>query len=199
MKKLKRQTAIFLIALFSLLIVLGGVLSFVPLNLGNSIWTTFSKGVNVSSDIVGGVYGEYEIKTENATKADIVDSMSLIREVFDEHGYKNVNVYALGNKKIRIEASYPQGASTFKDVYSRLSNVGSGAFYLSSTSKLEDAEYYVQGSTGVAQIKVSMSNSSKVLTVKFNETGKKAFKDLCEKSGTNVYILFGEQSYSLDL
>lgn len=199
MKKIKKQTAIFLITLFSLIIVLGGIFSFVPINFGNKIWTTFSKNVSISSDIRGGIYGEYEIKTEDASKSDIIDSMGLIREVFDENGYKNVNVYAIGNKKIRIEVGYPNGVLSFSDAYSNLSNVGSGAFYLASSTTVEGSNYVVQGSTCVEKLNVYTSNDNKVLSVKFNESGKQAFKELCESGSSTCYIIFGEQYYSLNM
>ena len=65
MKKFKKSTAIVLSVLIGIIVAIGMVLSFVPIKSGAKTFVSLSGAMNVSSDITGGIYGEYEIKTEN--------------------------------------------------------------------------------------------------------------------------------------
>ena len=81
MKKFNKNTAIILSIIMFVVLAIGFVLSFVPIQFKNGKFVSLSKTINVSTDLVGGMYGEYNIKTENPTQKDIIDTVSLIREV----------------------------------------------------------------------------------------------------------------------
>lgn len=199
MKKFKKSTAILLTCIFGVILIVGFLFSYVPMNFGSSTFVSFSGAINVSSDIAGGIYGEFEITTENPTKKQITDSMARIKDVFEEDGYKNVNVYALGTKKIRVEVGYPRGSKTYADVYSELSNVGTGAFQLRSTQSVSDDTKIVDGGTCVDSVTVATNSDTKYITVQFNEKGKEAYKDLITNASGTIYLALGTYSQSISV
>ena len=196
MKKFKKSTAIVLSVLIGLIVAIGMVLSFVPIKSGAKTFVSFSGAMNVSSDITGGIYGEYQIKTENPSQKELVDSMAIIKDVLDESGYKNINVYAVGKTKIRVEASYPTGDDTYSSVYTTLSNVASGAFSLRSTSSVEETTVQLFGSEHVKEVKVFTNNDTKSLAVVFNDAGQERYKQICQAT-TSIYLVLGDYNQSI--
>lgn len=198
MKKFKKGTAIFLSVLFGVVIVVGLILTFIPMTVGVKTFVSFSGGVNVSSDIVGGLYGEFQIKNgDEISQDDIADSLSIIREVFEDDGFMNVNVYAVGKTKIKVQISYPRGGRTFADAYSSLSNVGSGAFSLRDKYSEDEAETILKGSEHVTDISVFSNNGTNFITIKFDDEGKKIYEDLC-KAGS-LYLAIGTTAQNISI
>lgn len=198
MKKFKKSTAIVLSVLIGIVIAIGMVLSFVPIKSGAKTFVSFSGAMNISSDITGGIYGEYEIKTENPTQKQLVESMAIIKDVLDESGYKNLNVYAVGNSKIRVEASYPTGDDTYQSVYTTLSNVAAGAFSLRSSSDVTETTVQLFGSEHVKEVKVFTNNDVKSLAVVFNDAGQERYKQLCQAT-TSIYLVLGDYNQSISV
>lgn len=199
MKKFKKSTAIVLSVILGILFVGCILLSFVPMTAGANTFVSFSGSINISSDISGGMYGEYKIKTENPSKSAIVSSMKKIKEVFEEDGYKNVNVYAVGDSKIRVEISYPCGGKSFSNAYSELTNVGSGAFSLRSkneTSTPSAETVVVDGAKCIKEIRVYTNNATKYISLIFNEEGQKKYEELCKATQT-IYLVLGTYSQSI--
>lgn len=197
MKKFnKKSTTIVLSIITCLFLVVGFIFSFVPMTFGSRTYISLFKSINISSDLTGGMYGEYDITTENPSESDLKDSMKRIKEVFEADGYKNVNVYTIG-KKLRVEVSYPTGAKTYSEVYSDLSNVSAGRFYLASAQKLTDEGVIILDSaTCVTDVEVFTNNSTKNLSVKFNKEGEAKFKEICNKT-TTIYIHLGSYNQSI--
>ncbi len=196
MKKLNKSTAIALTVIFGILLVVGFLFSFVPMTFGSKTLVSFSGSINISSDIAGGFYGEYEIKTENASKSDIIDSMAIIKDVLEENGYKNANVYAIGNSKIRAEVSYPKGDKTFASTHTKLAEIAAGAFSLRSTQELKDDSVVLEGSKYVKEVKVFTNNNQKNMSIIFTKEGEQKYKELCEKS-TTIYMVLGDYNQSI--
>lgn len=204
MKKFNKNTAIILSILMFVIIAIGFVFNFVPIQFKNSRFNSLSKTINISTDLVGGLYGEYDITSENPTEKEIVDSVSLIREVFEEDGYKNVNVYAVGNKKVRIELSFPNGDESFATSYSKLKNVGAGAFSIStinpSSSSSSGTEITLLGSQHVKEVKVSTNNDQKYISIVFNDEGKEIYKDICNNAtSSTIYMILGDYSQGITI
>ena len=197
MKKFKKSTAIVLSCVLFVVMVIGFLLSYVPMTFGYDTYVSLSGTLNVSSDIYGGMYGEYDIVTEDPTTSHIVNSMERIKKVFEEDGYKNVNVYAVGKNKIRVEVSYPRGSKTYSDVYAELSNVGTGAFSLRSTYELSDDSVVVQGSSCVEDVMIYTNNNTYYISVKFNKYGQERYKKLCSTTST-IYIALGDYAQSIE-
>ena len=197
MKKFTKKTAIFLSIIVFVVLVLGTVLSFVPMTFGSKTFVSLSKSINISTDLVGGMYGEYNISTENPTESAIIDSISKIRDVFEEDGYKNVSVYAVGRSKVRVELSYPNGDETFSSSYSKLANVGQGAFSIRSTQSLEDTSIVLEGKDHISKVTVSTNNDTKYISIMFNQEGQEIFKKLCQNS--EVYLVLGTYSQALSV
>lgn len=196
MKKFKKSTAIVLSVLIGIIVAIGMVLSFVPIKSGAKTFVSLSGAMNVSSDITGGIYGEYQIKTENPTQKELVESMAIIKDVLDENGYKNINVYAVGKTKIRVEASYPTGDDSYSSVYTTLSNIASGAFSLRSTSSIEEKTIQLFGAEHVEEVKVFTNNDTKSLAVVFNDAGQERYKQICNAT-TSIYLVLGDYNQSI--
>lgn len=203
MKKFSKQSAIILSVIMFVVLAIGFVFSFVPIQFSKGKFVSLSKTLNISTDLVGGLYGEYDITTENASQKDIVSSISLIRSVFEEDGYKNVNVYAVGNKKVRIELSFPNGDETFATSYSKLKNVGAGAFSLSnvnpsSSSSSTTTPITLTGADYVKEVKVSTNNDAKYISIIFNEEGEKLYEQICTTAtSSTIYLVLGDYSQGI--
>jgi len=210
MKKFSKTTAIVLSVILFVCLGIGFVLSFVPIQFSKSKYVSFWNTMNVSTDMAGGMYGEYTITSENPTEKDIVDTVSLIRGVFEEDGYKNVNVYATGNSKVRVELSYPNGNESISDAYSRLTAVGAGSFSLRSTNGQESSssgsstpveEIVLEGSKYVKEVKVYTNNDQKYISVIFNKEGKVKYEELCKavQSTGSIYLFLGDYNQSISI
>ncbi|MBQ9792557.1 MAG: hypothetical protein IJW32_02270 [Clostridia bacterium] len=197
MKKFSKNTTIVLSVIICLFLVVGFIFSFVPMTFGSKTYTSLFKSINVSSDLMGGMYGEYDITTEDPSNKDLINSMARIKEVFEKDGYKNVNVYTVGNKKIRVEVSYPTGTKSYSDVYSDLSAVSSGKFLLSSSSTTTAEDVVnVDGAECVKEVKVYTNNGTNYLAIIFNEKGQEQYEALCKKT-TTIYLHLGTYNQSI--
>ena len=198
MKKFKKSTAIALSIVFGILLVVGFIFSFVPMTFGSKTFVSLSGALNISSDISGGLYGEYDIKTKNPSKSDLVESMAIIKDVFEENGYKNANVYAVGKSKIRVEVGYPKGDATYSSVYAQLAEVAAGAFELRSAQEVTDTTIVLEGSKYVKKVRVYTYNDTKTMSVEFNDEGQEVYKKLCTSSST-IYLALGDYSQSISV
>lgn len=196
MKKINKNSAIIISVIISVILIIGIIFSFVPMSFGSKTFLSFSGSLNVSSDMMGGMYGEYEITTENATKSELVSSMAKVKNVFEELGYKNVNVYTIGNSRMRVEVSYPRGSKTFAYEYSELSLVSGGTFFLSDKYSADEDTVEVRGSECVDKVKVYTNNSVKYISIIFNEKGQELFKELCNTT-TSIYLHLGDYAQQI--
>ena len=205
MKKFNKNTAIILSIIMFVVLAIGFVFSFVPIQFSKGKFVSLSKTLNISTDLVGGMYGEYNITTEDPSQKDIIDTVSLIREVFEDDGYKNVNVYAVGDKKVRIELSYPNGDETFATAYSKLGNVGAGAFAISnvditSSSSSETTPITLEGSKYVKDVVIFTQDNGKYITIKFNKAGEAKYQEVCENaSSSSIYLILGDYSQAITI
>lgn len=198
MKKFNKNTAIILSCILFVVMVIGFLFTYVPIKSGYKKFVSFSGILNVSSDIYGGMYGEYDIVTDDPTNTHIVNSLDRIKKVFEEDGFTNVNIYAIGKEKIRVEVSYPRDSKDYADVYSALTNVGTGAFSLRDTYELTDESTVVQGSNCVDDVVIYTNNDVYYISIKFNEKGQEAYKALCAKTQT-IYLALGEYAQSIPI
>lgn len=205
MKKFSKQSAIILSVIMCVVLAIGFVFSFVPIQFSKHRFVSLSGTINISTDLVGGMYGEYDITTEDAKESDVIESISLIRKVYEDDGYKNVNVYAIGNKKVRVELSYPNGDETFLTSYKKLKNIGSGTFSIANkdttSSSSDDTEdpIVLLGSDGVKEVTVSTYNDQKYLTIKFNKTGEEKFKEICDSVDEDIYLVLGSDAQEISV
>lgn len=207
MKKYSKKTAIILSVVLFVVLAIGFVFSFVPMQFNKSKFNSVSKTINISTDMVGGMYGEYKITTDNPSEKEIVETVSLIREVFEEDGYKNVNVYAVGNKRVRVELSFPNGDETYATTYSKLKNVGAGAFSISSanpnsssgsSSSSSTEPVVLKGSQHVKEVKVFTNNADKYIQIVFNGEGKARYEEVCKAaSNSQIYLVLGDYSQAI--
>ncbi|MBQ9790881.1 MAG: hypothetical protein IJW24_04775 [Clostridia bacterium] len=189
MKPIKRKPAIAIIVILSIVLLVGAIFSFVPMTFGNTQFKSFAGAIRVGNDFSAGMYAEYDISPEGSTGTnDINKSISEIKTVLSEKGYPSTNVYSVNGEKIRVEVSYPNGGSSFKNAYSLLKAVGVGAFELRSSSNEDDT--YIIGSKHIKGVKISSYTSYTYVTLEFNEAGKEAYEELLA-AGTSIYVCMG--------
>lgn len=200
MKKFSKSTAIVLSVILSVVLVVGLLFSFVPMNFGTKKWESFSGSLNVSSDISGGLYGEFNIKTENPSQKDIISSMEKINNVFEDAGYKNINVFSIGNEKIRVEAGNSRSSRSYAETYNKIASLGAGAFSLRSTYEVEEKTISVSGAECVTDVDVYTNNDVNYMSIKFNEEGEKQYKNLCDNaSSSSIYIALGDYAQQISI
>ena len=203
MKKFNKGAKITLTVILGVLLVVGFLLCFVPMTVGANTFVSFSRSLKVSSDMTGAMYGEYDIIENTVTKqlpteSEIVSSMNKIKDVFDENGYKNVEVYAIGESKIRVEVSYPTESSSYATTYQLLSNVGTGMFSLRNEYSRTENSVEVFGYNSVSKVSVFANNGTNYLRIEFNDYGKEQYKALCEATST-IYIALGDYAQSISV
>lgn len=198
MKKFTKKTNIIVSVLICVIMIAGFILCYIPMTFGARTYLSFSGTVNVSSDIMGGMYGEYNILGETDKKT-LVDSMEKVRRVFEEYGYKNVNVYSYGNSKLRVEIGYPRGNKSFAYAYSELNVVSNGKFFLSSAYEATTTDaVVVDGNECVEKVEVYTNNSVKYISVIFNEKGQEQYRDLVAAANGSIYIHLGDYSQQIN-
>ena len=198
MRKFNKSTNIVLSVIICFVLIIGFLLSYVPMTFGSKTWVSLLGTVNISSDLAGGMYGEYDITTENPTETELVNSMAKVKEIFENDGYKNVNVYTVGKKKLRVEVGYPRGSKTYSEVYSELSIVSSGKFSLTSTNSSSESEdvVTVDGAKCVKEVKVFTNNQTNYISIVFNDYGKQQYEALCKATST-IYLNLGTYNQSI--
>lgn len=200
MKKFNKTTAIVLSVIMSVVLVVGLIFTFIPMNFGTKKWESFSNSISFSSDLTGGLYGEFNIKTENASNKDIVASMEKINDVFEGAGYKNINVYSIGGKKIRVEAGNSKSSRTYAETYNKIASLGAGAFSLRTTYELEETTISVLGKDTVKGVDVYTNNNINYMSIKFNKEGEKQYQELCEKAESDsIYIALGDYAQQISI
>ena len=186
MKKFSKKTTIIVSVLICVIMLAGILLSFVPMTAGSKTFLSLSGGINVSTDMMGGMYGEYDILTENPSESTKIDSMQKVKRVFEKFGYKNVNVYIYGSK-LRVEVSYPRGSKSYEKVYGELGMVAGGSFKLSSqnpsgstgsTGTDKEDPIILNGNEHVESVKVYTNNNVKYISINFNKEGQEVYKKI---------------------
>ena len=200
MKKYTKKTAIILSIVLSFVLVVGLLFSFVPMTFGNKTWVGLSNSINISSDILGGFYGEFEIASEDPTRDDIEQSKTIIRNVLGEQGYKNAKVSDIAENKIRVEVSYARLKENYSKVQSNLEVLTTGKFRLQSASSIDEKTLLVDGTEHIKELKIEVSSSA-ALKITFNDAGVEAYKALCNSvaSSGNIYLAFGDDTQQLNV
>lgn len=189
-KKGKQSNKLILIAVLSVIIVLGAIFTFVPMQFGSTLYTGVWGSINVSSEVYSGLYAEYDIKGE-ASKADITSSMETIKQTLAEQGYQSNKVLSIDGKKIRVEIGYPTtNVNGFASAHSALSSVAVGAFEFRSASSGTDYKL-VSAKDHIDKMSVGDYNGTTFLTINFNKEGEVKFKELCAASST-IYVYMGK-------
>lgn len=200
MKKFSKNTAIILSVILSVVMIVGIVFSFIPMNFGVKRWESFSNSISVSSDLSGGLYGEFKIKTENAKEKDIISSMEKINDVFEDAGYKNINVYSVGTDKIRVEAGNSRTNKTYAETYNKIASLGAGAFSLRTTYSIEEKTISVMGRDCVKDVKIFTNNNINYMSIKFNKEGQKQYENLCKNATSeSIYIALGDYAQQISI
>lgn len=125
MKNIGKIKAIIISSIIALIMVFGVVMSFVPMHLGNKDYESFAGALSESTTISAGMSVEYTIK-ESGEEKDVKKSISLLKEIINEYGYKSATVYLKGTDKIRVDLNEPVIVSERSSTESFLNALASG-------------------------------------------------------------------------
>jgi len=187
MKPTKKKTAKIYIALILILAVVGTLFAFVPMNFGNTSFTSLLGTINISADLSDGMYAEYDIEGESSTE-QINSSIQKIKDVLVDEGFASTDVFAINNKKLRVEIGYPRTLSAISEAYSVLNSVGVGSFELRSSSSEDDT--FIVGNKHIKNVSIKSSGGSTLAVLEFNEAGVEAYEALLDASDT-IYVYMG--------
>ena len=196
MKQIKKKSAIVLIVMLAVVLLVGAIFAFVPMNFGHTTYRSIAGSIRLGNDFGNVMYAEYDIKKDGSTEEiDVQKSINTIKSVLAEKGHPSTSVYSINkNEKIRVELSYASGGDNFKETYTLLKAVGVGEFELRSSSSEEDT--YIVGSKHISGVSVSTYTSYTYVTLHFNGDGETAFNELLNKCGDSgsIYICMGGQT-----
>ncbi len=199
MKPIKKKTAKILIGLIAVILVIGAVFTFIPMNFHSFSFTSLLGTINVSNDLGGGVYAEYDLKNDGEqdyTSNQINRSIATIKDVLADEGYSGATVFAVDGKKIRIEIGYPSLEANLNDSISLLNTIGSGSFELRSST--DEEGIYIIGSKHIKSVELANNGGNNFVIINFNKAGEQAYEDLLTSGASSIYIYMGgEQVTSL--
>ena len=187
MKPTKKKSAKIYIALILIVAIVGTLFAFVPMQFGNTTFTSLLGTINISADLSDGMYAEYDIEGEFTTE-QINGSIQKIKDVLVEEGFASTDVFAINNKKLRVEIGYPRTISAIGEAYSVLNSVGVGSFELRSSSKEDDT--FIMGNKHISNVSIKTSSGSTLVVLEFNDAGVEAYGELIDASDT-IYVYMG--------
>lgn len=191
MKTKKAKSPLLIISLLSLVIIIVSIFTFIPMQFGTTTYTGVWGAIGISSDVYGGMYAEYDI-TGDASKADITNSMGIIKKTLQEQGYESSSVYSIDGDKIRVEIGYPKSVTnSFSSAYSDLTSVASGALEFRSSSSSDYKA--VTAKDHIKEVKVVDYQGSTYLSIVLNDAGTEQYKSICTaSSSTTIYVYMGK-------
>lgn len=125
MKNLGKVKAIIISSIIALVMVLGLLMTFVPMNLGSKDFESFAGALSKSTTISGGMSVEYTIK-ESGDEKELKSSISILTDIIRDYGFKDVTVYVKGEDKIRVDLNEPVLVSERSQVEEFLKSVAQG-------------------------------------------------------------------------
>ena len=194
MKSIKKKPAIAIIVVLSIILVVGAVFAFIPMQWGHTTYKSFAGAIRVGNDYGAGMYAEYDISKDGETDAvSIRKSISTIKEILSEQGKPSANVFSVNDEKIRVDISYENGGNGFRDAYTLLKAVGVGKFELRSDSQDEDTTF-IDGSKHIKGITISNYTSYTYVTLQLNEAGIESFQEYLDGADKTIYVCMGGKS-----
>ena len=195
MKPIKKKTAKLFIVLIAICAVVGSIFTFVPMNFGATRFNSVFGSLSYSPELASGVYAEYDLNGDYSN-IKINSSIETIKKVLEDEGYPGANVFAVGEKKVRIEIGYNKNGESLKESYTLLNAIGIGVFELRSSSSEDDT--YIIGNKHIKSVEISTYNSAIYVVLNFNKAGEEAYHELLDASDTIYVCMGGETMTSFD-
>ena len=186
MKLIKKSTSITLTVIMSVLLCLALILTFVPLKLGTLSYSSFAGNLKYASDITGGMYGEYYLKSSTSSE-DISKAVNSLKTILNDQGYPSASVYSVGGEKIRVEIGNTPN-NDYSATEKLLTALGVGEFDLRTSTSEEDT--FISGRKHITNVQVGSNANRTYVQISFNAEGLESYKSHM-KSGTTIYVYMG--------
>lgn len=203
MKNIGKINAIIISSIIALVMIFGVLLSFVPMHLGNKDYESFAGALSESTTINAGMSVEYTIK-ESGEEKDVKKSISLLKEIINDYGYKSATVYLKGTDKIRVDLNEPVLVSERSSTESFLSTLASGKLEFKNqndaSASLEVGEgetvdptlIIIDASKHIDKISKIHYSQASGIKIDFNKEGKNLYSASVNQS---LYMFVGNEAW----
>lgn len=186
MKNLGKVKAIIISSIIALVMVAGLLLTFVPMHLGSKDFESFAGALSKSTTISGGMSVEYTIKEAGDDK-QLKESISLLKDIINDYGFKSATVYKKGEDKLRVDLNEPVLVSQRSVVEEFLGNLAQGKLefknqddvHASMTPKegeeLDPNLIILDASTHIEKISKIHYSQASGIKIDFNKEGKNLY------------------------
>lgn len=188
MKSYKKSTSLFLIIFMSVILVVGLVFAFIPMNFGSTKYLSFAGNIKYASELKAGMYAEYTASGD-VTRAQMNTAVDQIKSILSNKGHTGAFVAAVGDKSIRVEVGLETGGE-YTETQSLLATIGVGVFELRTGT--EKTKTFISGREHITEITTGSASGSSYVKISFNEKGLQAYKANM-KSGTTIYVYMGDE------
>ena len=193
-----KSSIIFII--FGLIFVIGTVLAFVPMRFGSKDYESFLGAMALSSDCTDTISAIYQYTEDENT--DVNRAIDLMGKSLErKFGKNSVNVYKLGDDRIRVDVSKPVTSSGESEIEEYLSGFASGKLKITNNSSgnanIEENPHLLEidGWKDIKSVSTKTYKGSYGIEVDFNKTGKDTFGMMI---GGNAYIYINNKAFPSD-
>ena len=188
MKPIKKKTAKILTVIIAIVIAIGLIFTFIPMQFGNAKFLSFAGNVKIASDLKPGLYGEYVI-SGTPTSETVSKSITNLKSILGEYGYPNANVYGVGGNKVRVELAVST-AGDFDNAQSVLDAIAIGAFELRSGT--DASSTFINGHMQVSDVKLGNSSGKTYVRIIFTKDAVNDYLAHMAAGGT-IYVYMGDK------
>lgn len=197
MNNYSKTKSTFIYIIFGLLFAVGTIMAFIPMRFGSKDFESFFGALSLSSDCTDTISAIYKYTEDETT--DVNKAIDLMGEMIEsKYGKNSVNIYKLGDSKIRVDVSKPVTASEAEEVEEYLAGLASGK--LKFTNNISGKANYeenpnlieIDGWTDIESISAKTFKGSYGIEVAFTKSGK---EDYSLMTGGNLYIYVNNEPF----
>ena len=195
----KTKSMIFFI-IFGLIFAIGAVLTFVPMRFGSKDYESFIGAMALSTDCNDTISAVYTYTEDDTT--DVERAIKLMGSSLEQRFGKNsVNVYKLGDKKIKVEVADGITEDRTNEIKECLSGFTAGKMTITNNKNpkatLEENPdlLVIDGWTDIESVSTKNYKGSYGIEVTFTKSGKSTYELM---TGQTVYIYINGKAFPSD-
>ena len=206
MKNLGKVKAIIISSLIALVMIVGLILTFIPMHLGSKDYESFAGALSQSTSIDGGMSVEYKIK-ESGDEKEIKQSVAILKDIINDYGFKSATVYLKGEDKIRVDLNEPVLVSERSATEEFLSTLASGKLEFKNKDdaqatltpaegeEVDPSLIIIDANLHIDKISKIHYSQSSGLKIDFNKKGKELYASSVNQS---LYMFVGGKAWPSD-
>ena len=184
---MKRKSSIIKLCVIGVVLIIGLVLSFCPIEIGLKKFNSFAGNIKLGLDLKGGIYAEYTADSEGVEDFDakLSGTADSIQSLLVSKGYSEAIVSRQGTNGIRVEVPDVDDPSEILDLLGE--PAGLSLRLQSDNTEILTGDDILSASSGYY-------NNGWVVSLRLNSEGTKKFADATGKNVNGVietYVLRG--------